>query len=94
MGKRLMDKNDGFYVMAFNSTSHSIQAEKKAKELFRAIVIPTPGEITAGCGFAIKFLENDGDAIKEFMAALTVPAELYFLGNKKNNGKREIEKIT
>ena len=86
-------RNEGFYVMAFNSTSHSIQTEKKAKELFRIAVIPTPRELTNDCGLAIKFLDNDIAAIKGFFESLTVPADLYFLSGEKINGNRKVEKI-
>ena len=70
-------------MLAFNSTSHSIQTEKKANELFRIAVIPTPRELTNDCGLAIKFLDGDFAAIKGFYEALTVPADLYFLGGEK-----------
>ena len=89
----MMDKNDGFYVMVFNSTNHSMQTEKKAKELFRVTVIPTPRELTNDCGLTIKFLDNDIAAIKEFHKTLTVPADVYFLSNEKTNGKRKVEKV-
>ena len=89
----MADRDDGFYVIAFNSTSHSIQTEKKAKELFKIAVIPTPRELTNDCGLAIKFLENDDERIMQFYESLTVPADLYFLSNEKIAGRRKIEKI-
>ena len=88
-----MEGRNGFYVMAFNSTSHSIQTEKKAAELFRIAVIPTPRELTNDCGLAIKFLDGDIAAIKEFHKTLTVPADLYFLSDEKIDGKRKAEKL-
>ena len=89
----MTDRNGGFYVLAFNSTNHSIQTEKKAKELFRISVIPTPRELTNDCGLAIKFLDSDIAAIKSFHEGLTIPADLYFMSNEKINGKRKVEKI-
>jgi hypothetical protein len=82
--------------MAFNSTSHSIQTEKKAGELFRIAVIPTPRELTNDCGLAIKFLDGDDviKAIKEFHKTLTVPADLYFLSGEKIDGRRKVEKVS
>ena len=85
--------SDGFYVMAFTSANHSIQTEKKAKELFRMTIIPTPRELTNDCGLTIKFLDSDIAAIKAFHQTLAVPADLYFLSNEKHDGKRKVEKI-
>lgn len=87
-----MGGDDGFYVLAFNSTSHSMQTEKKAKELFRISVIPTPRELSNDCGLALKFLDGELAAIKEFQQGLTVPADLYFLSHEKIDGKRRVEK--
>ena len=87
------EKNEGFYVMAFSSTNHSIQTEKKARELFRLTVIPTPRELSNDCGLTLKFLDNDITAIEKFHKTLTVPADVYFLSNKKIDGKRKVEKI-
>jgi len=87
----MADRNDGFYVIAFNSASHSIQTEKKAKGLFRIAIIPTPRELTNDCGFAIKFIENDFERIMRFYESLTVPADLYFLSNEKIAGRRKVD---
>jgi len=89
----MSDNRDGFYVMAFTSANHSIQTEKKAKDLFNITVIPTPRELTNDCGLTIKFLDGDIAAIKAFHQTITVPADIYFLGNEKINGKRSVEKI-
>ena len=85
--------NGGFYIIAFSSAAHSIQTEKKAKELFRITVIPTPRELTNDCGLAIKFLDGGVAAIKEFYKSLTIPADLYFLSSQKINGKRKVTKL-
>ena len=84
---------DGFYVLAFDSTSHSMQTEKKAREIFEVAVIPTPRELASDCGFALKFLSGDIDAIRAFHKTLKVPAGLYFLSASRINGKREVERI-
>ena len=86
-------RNEWFYLLAFNSTSHSIQTEKKANELFQISVIPTPRELANDCGLAIKFHGSDFAAIKDFHESLTIPADLYFLSAEKINGKRKVEKI-
>jgi len=89
----MTDKSNGFYVMAFHSVNHSIQTEKKASELFKLTVIPTPRELTNDCGIAIKFHDCNIAAIEAFHKTLTVPADVYFLSNKKSDGKRSSEKV-
>lgn len=84
---------DIFYVMAFNSTSHSIQTFKYAKEKFKVVTMPTPREITNDCGLAIKFPEGNLEEIMEFFSSLTVPCDLYSMSVAKINGKRITEKI-
>ena len=92
-GVVMADRNDGFYVMAFHSVNHSIQTEKKANELFKLTVIPTPRELTNDCGIAIKFHDCDIAAIEAFFKTLTVPADVYFLSDEKINGRRSSEKV-
>jgi len=82
-----------FYVLAFNSTSHSIQTEKLAKQKFKITTMPTPREITNDCGLAIKFLEGDLEEIKAFVDSLKVPCDLYRFSVEKINGERIAEKI-
>ena len=89
----MADKNDGFYVMAFQSANHSIHTEKKAKELFSLTVMPTPRELTNDCGMAIRFNNCDITAIEAFHKTLTVPADVYFLSNEKTDGKRKVTKL-
>ena len=79
--------------MAFHSVSHSIQTEKKAKELFEITVIPTPGELTNDCGLTLKFKDSDMAAIEAFHRTLTIPADLYFISSEKTNGKRKVKKL-
>ncbi|EOD00037.1 DUF3343 domain-containing protein [Caldisalinibacter kiritimatiensis] len=48
-----------YFVMTFDSTHYAIKAEKVLKEEKIDIrTIPTPREITASCGLAIKFSED------------------------------------
>ncbi len=85
--------NNFFYVLAFDATSHSMQVEKLAREEFEIAVMPTPTEISASCGLAIRFKNAHLEEIKTFTEGLSVPAYLYALGNEKINGKRAVEKI-
>ena len=89
----MTDRNEGFYVMAFQSANHSIQTQKKADKLFKLTVMPTPRELSNDCGIAIRFNDCDISEIEEFRKTLTVPADVYFLSNEKTNGKRKVEKL-
>jgi len=94
LGSGIMkNAKDGFYVMAFYSVNHSIQTEITARKIFAITVIPTPRELVNDCGIAIKFDSGDLTEIETFHKSLTVPANIYFLSNRKINGKREVEKL-
>ena len=79
--------------MAFNSTSHSIQTFKQAKDRFKVVTMPTPREITNDCGLAIKFPESKLEEIMAFFSTLTIPCDLYSMSVEKIKGKRITEKI-
>ena len=87
------DKKDGFYIITFRSANHCIQTEKKAGKQSGITVIPTPVELTTGCGLSLRFPVDDFSAVKVFYDTLTVPAEVYFIHNKKIDGKRMTEKL-
>ncbi len=49
-----------FNIFTFDKTHDAISAEKMLKDGgFNARVIPVPGDITAGCGLAIKVNEDE-----------------------------------
>jgi len=79
--------------MVFHSVNHCIQTEKHAGKLFDTVVIPTPSEVTSDCGLALKLNIGEFEAIKEFHKSLMIPADVYFIGNNKINGKRKTEKV-
>jgi len=89
----MTSNNEGFYVMAFHSVSHSIQTEKSAREIFDLTIIPTPRELANDCGIAIKFNNCDYAKIEEFHSLLKIPADVYFIKNERINGKREVKKL-
>jgi len=89
----MTSNNDGFYVMAFHSVSHSIQTEKSAREIFNFTVVPTPRELANDCGIAIKFNNCDFTEIEAFHGLLKIPADVYFITNERINGKREVKKL-
>ena len=82
-----------FYVLSFDSTSHAIQSEKRIKESFEIVTIPTPREISGSCGLSIKFLSSDPERIKAFVLQLSVPCSLYRLNRHKTGQSREVCEI-
>jgi hypothetical protein len=85
--------NDFFFCMGFDSTTHSIQTEKLAKQKFKTCIIPTPREVTNDCGLAIKFLSGEIEEILKFFEGLKVPCALYKINNKRINGVRECKEM-
>ena len=80
---------EGFYVMAFATVSASLRAEKMALGRFRTVVIPTPGEISRDCGFALRFLDGGREELVRFLGEMPVRAALYTLGERRKDGRRE-----
>lgn len=85
--------DDGFYLAAFDSTSHCMQTDKLAVGKFRAAVIPTPTEITSGCGFSLRFYEGTEESLTEFMGTIGVPAKFYHMGPIGADGLRPLRLI-
>lgn len=52
------------YVIAFEST-HAAMASERALLGIRAVMLPTPRAISAGCGMALKFEAGDADEARE-----------------------------
>lgn len=86
-------EEERFYVLAFHSTSHSIQAEKKLKDQFPILIMPTPRELTNDCGLSIKFLSKNYEEIKAFISHLNIPCDLYSMSEKRINGKRTVKTV-
>lgn len=86
-----MDK--GFFLAAFDSTSHCMQTDKLAVGKFRAGVVPTPTEITSGCGFSLRFYEGTEEELAAFMGTIGVPAKLYRMGPVGEDGRRPLRFI-
>ncbi|MBA1334709.1 MAG: hypothetical protein HPY66_2613 [Firmicutes bacterium] len=67
-----------FFVLAFDSTHHAIQAEKFLKEAGLKIeVLPTPRDITASCGLSIKFHMDHIEKVKEVIDVSQPTVKLY-----------------
>lgn len=91
LGGQLVESQ--FYLMTFDSVTHSMQTEKLAKRQFPVIVMPAPREITQSCGLALKFLTWEPEKIEQFFQSLSVPCRLYKMGTSHVDGKRPLELV-
>ena len=82
-----------FYLMTFESTTHSMQTEKLAKQQFSVIMMPAPREITVSCGLALKFKKWEPERIEHFFNSLTVPCRLYRMDGLHVNGVRPVKLV-
>lgn len=85
---------DQFYLMTFDSTTHSMQTQKLAKQQFSVAMMPAPREITVSCGLALKFLKWEPERIEPFFRSLTVPCRLYRMDRSHVNGVRPVELVS
>lgn len=84
------DLKEGFLVFVFDTTSASMAADRKAKDLgIRYQTIPTPTEISSGCGIALMIREETEDRVRSLWESLETPARLYFQSEEKTGGARE-----
>lgn len=82
-----------YLILAFKTTTDAMQAEQYLKKVFSIAVMPVPREISSGCGLAIRFLNPDETAVRNFLKTLSLNFALYKMSTKKVNGKRPVEKI-
>lgn len=77
-----------FHVMVFETTHHAIAASRFLKDKnYKIDVIPTPRKVTNNCGFAIKFIEEDLEKIKEHIKASDIKIEgIYKIQKVGNEG--------
>ena len=75
MNSNLMDiRNYG--IITFGSTSYALKAEKIMKRMEKTfLIIPTPREISASCGLAIKLAPGLLDEYLQILAGEKVPVE-------------------
>ncbi|MFO7820376.1 MAG: DUF3343 domain-containing protein [Halanaerobacter sp.] len=53
-----------YNLLVFNSTHHALEAEDRLKERnYEIMVVPVPPEISANCGIAVKFSENEAEVL-------------------------------
>ena len=88
-----MNIQSEYYILAFETTTNAMQAEKLLKDIFQIAVMPVPREISSGCGLAIRFQNPDEAAIIEHLKSAPVEGTLYKLCTKKVDGKRKVTKL-
>ena len=88
-----MNKISYYYIMSFPTTTDAMQAEKYMKEHFHITIMPTPREISSGCGLAIRFMEPHENAILDFVQTAPLNGTLYKMYTHKVNGLHPIEKL-
>lgn len=88
-----MKKNDYYYIMAFETTTDAIHAEKCAKDQISATIMPVPREISSGCGLALRFMEPEKETIISFCRKYPLNGKLYKMKTEKVDGHHPIERI-
>ncbi len=82
-----------YYILAFDTTTDAMQAEKYLKDYFSIAVMPVPREISSGCGLSIRFQEPDMETIINFLKTTPITGTLYKMNTKKTDGKRLVTKL-
>lgn len=81
-----------YCVVTFQSTQCALLGEKHLVEKnVDLIVIPTPREISASCGLALKVFCNDIDMIRDELAGAKVAAGGFYKMDKTEQGNMVTE---
>lgn len=76
-------------IATFDSTHHALRFEKTLKQNEIALVVmPVPREISASCGLAVKFGEQDLAKAKDLAGSNEILVKKYY-EIKINDNKRE-----
>lgn len=83
-----------YYILAFDTTTDAMQAEKLLKDKFNIAIMPVPREISSGCGLSIRFQNpNESAIIQHLKEAPLIQGTLYKMHTQKINGKRKVDKL-
>jgi len=83
-----MVEKSKYYLLVFQSTHHSIKAEKIfSAENISYRIVPVPPEITADCGSAVRFNEDLADVLQLMKKNNVVTAGIYGV-TAENDSKR------
>ena len=89
-----MTKSDFYYIMAFDTTTDAMQAEKYASGRIASTIMPVPRELSSGCGLALRFLETDEQRILAFCKDAPLNGTLYQMETRRVQGHHPFKKIT
>jgi len=83
-----------YYILAFDTTTDAMQAEKLLKDHFDIAIMPVPREISSGCGLSIRF-QNPDEAviINHLKENPIICGTLYKMNTQKIDGKRKVNKL-
>ncbi len=84
----MKNTDKGFYLITFPSVSYAISAEKKLRDKANIKIIPTPREISATCGMALRIDGLTYQDVNDMFDKLEDGESLYEFGAKVN-GKRD-----
>ncbi len=82
-----------YYILAFDTTTDAMQAEKILKEHFSIAIMPIPHEISSGCGLSIRFQNPEPERIIDFLKNTSIKGTLYKMETKKVDGKRPVTSL-
>ncbi len=83
-----------YAIITFGSTSYALKAEKIMKNLVKLhMIIPTPREISASCGLALKIDPSFLDECFQILAQEKVPVEEVYRIEEQGK-KKVLNKIT
>ena len=83
-----------YYILAFDTTTDAMQAEKLLKDHFDIAIMPVPREISSGCGLSIRFQNpNETTIITHLKENPIIHGSLYKMGTAKIDGKRTTTKL-
>ena len=86
-----------YYILTFNTTTDAMCADKCAKENtngIRAALMPLPLEFKSGCGFALRFLDDNLEAILKFCKTSPFNGKLFKMHTKRINGHHPIDPVS
>jgi hypothetical protein len=73
-----MSEQEKYNLLVFDSTHHALAAEDLLKSTdYQLMIVPVPPQISANCGIAIRFNENQ-DAILSFIQDSPVEVAGYY----------------
>lgn len=82
----------GWYVISFESTHAAMASERALVGQAAASMIPTPREISAGCGMSLRFQADSRTEAVRLASACTEAAGLAAVYEKRQDGSYALVK--